>query len=311
MGLGGVAAVFPGQRVLGRAARRGRAAPLWHAAPATGRWPRRTRTACGSRRVSLPCRGARGCGRGRQRLSLAHSVGRYGRLPARRRWLRPRVQLRAFEGGASALRFDRFAGTSRTPTASSTAPPRTAPAAALRGAPGCPARRWRRDWCGVRPRWETRGGGPSGHGRVQARGRRGGRSRAPGLPDRGPGRWRAVPLRPPNAGPTCPRGGSTSPGWTVADGSPGRVPDPLARRQSTRRQVPGYRVFERGRIWLDGSTLYVATTADHRVHAYDTRRERIEVIYDGLASRSAPLLGSTSSRARVGRGLRLRGPGHR
>ena len=29
---------------------------------------------------------------------------------------------------------------------------------------------------------------------------------------------------------------------------------------------------------------------DHRVHAYDTRRERIEVIYDGLATRSAPLL---------------------
>jgi sugar lactone lactonase YvrE len=70
-----------------------------------------------------------------------------------------------------------------------------------------------------------------------------------------------------------------------------KVPDPLARRQSTRRQVPGHRVFERGEgIWLDGSTLYVATTADHRVHAYDTRRERIEVIYDGLASRSAPLL---------------------
>jgi secreted PhoX family phosphatase len=70
-----------------------------------------------------------------------------------------------------------------------------------------------------------------------------------------------------------------------------KVPDPLARRQSTRRQVPGHCVFERGEgIWLDGSTLYVATTADHRVHAYDTRRERIEVIYDGLASRSAPLL---------------------
>jgi uncharacterized protein len=69
------------------------------------------------------------------------------------------------------------------------------------------------------------------------------------------------------------------------------VPDPLARRESTRRQVPGSARFERGEgIWLDGDTLYVSTTSDHRVHAYDVRRERIEVIYDGLASRSAPLL---------------------
>jgi uncharacterized protein len=69
------------------------------------------------------------------------------------------------------------------------------------------------------------------------------------------------------------------------------VPDPLARRESTRGQVPGSARFERGEgIWLDGDTLYVSTTSDHRVHAYDVRRERIEVIYDGLASRSAPLL---------------------
>jgi secreted PhoX family phosphatase len=69
------------------------------------------------------------------------------------------------------------------------------------------------------------------------------------------------------------------------------VPDPLARRERTRRQVPGSARFERGEgIWLDGDTLWVATTADHRVHAYDTRRERIRVAYDGLASRSAPLL---------------------
>jgi secreted PhoX family phosphatase len=69
------------------------------------------------------------------------------------------------------------------------------------------------------------------------------------------------------------------------------VPDPLARREDTRRQVPGSTEFKRGEgIWLDGTTLYVATTADHRVHAYDVRRGRIRVIYDGLASRSAPLL---------------------
>jgi secreted PhoX family phosphatase len=69
------------------------------------------------------------------------------------------------------------------------------------------------------------------------------------------------------------------------------VPDPLARRERARRQVEDSAQLERGEgVWLDGHTLYVATTADHRVHAYDTRRERIEVVYDGLASRSAPLL---------------------
>jgi secreted PhoX family phosphatase len=69
------------------------------------------------------------------------------------------------------------------------------------------------------------------------------------------------------------------------------VPDPSAARERTRRQVRGSTPFKRGEgVWFDGETLYVATTADHRVHAYDTRRERIRVIYDGLASRSAPLL---------------------
>jgi uncharacterized protein len=71
----------------------------------------------------------------------------------------------------------------------------------------------------------------------------------------------------------------------------GEVPDPLAHHERTRRQVRGSTRFKRGEgIWLAGDVLYVATTADHRVHAYDVRRERIEVVYDGLASRSAPLL---------------------
>jgi uncharacterized protein len=69
------------------------------------------------------------------------------------------------------------------------------------------------------------------------------------------------------------------------------VPDPPARHERTRRQVRGSTRFKRGEgLWLDGTTLYVATTADHRVHAYDTRHERIHVIYDGLASAAAPLL---------------------
>ena len=70
-----------------------------------------------------------------------------------------------------------------------------------------------------------------------------------------------------------------------------RVPDPLARRKQTRRQVPGYSEFARAEgIWFDSGTVYVATTSDSRIHAYDTATERIQVIYDGLATRSAPLL---------------------
>jgi secreted PhoX family phosphatase len=69
------------------------------------------------------------------------------------------------------------------------------------------------------------------------------------------------------------------------------VPDSGAARERTRRQVKGSTRFKRGEgLWLDDGVLYVSTTADHRVHAYDTRRERIRVAYDGLASRSAPLL---------------------
>jgi secreted PhoX family phosphatase len=69
------------------------------------------------------------------------------------------------------------------------------------------------------------------------------------------------------------------------------VPDAGAARERTRRQAKGCTRFKRGEgLWLDDGILYVSTTADHRVHAYDTRRERIRVAYDGLASRSAPLL---------------------
>jgi uncharacterized protein len=69
------------------------------------------------------------------------------------------------------------------------------------------------------------------------------------------------------------------------------LPDPSARRQRTRRQVPASTRFKRGEgLWLDGDTLYLTTTADHRVHAYDIAGERIRVAYDGLASATAPLL---------------------
>jgi uncharacterized protein len=69
------------------------------------------------------------------------------------------------------------------------------------------------------------------------------------------------------------------------------VPDPAAKRVATRRQVRGSTEYKRAEgIWHDGGIVYVATTGDHRVHAYDTRRERIEVVYDGLGSGRTPLL---------------------
>ena len=81
---------------------------------------------------------------------------------------------------------------------------------------------------------------------------------------------------------------SISPGGTVSWEA---VPDPSARRVPTRRQVTASTPLKRGEgLWRDGRTVYVATTADHRVHAYDIDRERIRVLYDGLASRAAPLL---------------------
>ena len=69
------------------------------------------------------------------------------------------------------------------------------------------------------------------------------------------------------------------------------VPDPAARRTPTRRQVRGTTEFKRAEgIWFDSGTVYLATTYDSRILAYDTRRQRIEVIYDALASRAAPLV---------------------
>ena len=68
------------------------------------------------------------------------------------------------------------------------------------------------------------------------------------------------------------------------------VPDRMARREPTRRQVKGVTEFGRAEgIWFDSGTVYLSTTADSRIHAYDTRRGRMQVIYDGLASRDAPL----------------------
>ena len=69
------------------------------------------------------------------------------------------------------------------------------------------------------------------------------------------------------------------------------VPDPSARRVDTRRQVRGSTRFKRAEgIWHDDGVVYISTTGDHRVHAYDIERERIEVNYDGLGDGPTPLL---------------------
>jgi len=60
-----------------------------------------------------------------------------------------------------------------------------------------------------------------------------------------------------------------------------RVPDPSAATTPTRKQVPGMTRFRRGEgIWFDAGVVYVATTSDSKVHAYETVTQTIEVLYD-------------------------------
>ena len=69
-----------------------------------------------------------------------------------------------------------------------------------------------------------------------------------------------------------------------------RVPDPSAGSRPTREQVPGSTRFRRGEgIWFDSGVVYIATTSDSRIHAYDARSEVMEVIYDAGALTDPPL----------------------
>lgn len=70
------------------------------------------------------------------------------------------------------------------------------------------------------------------------------------------------------------------------------LPDPSARTEPTRKQVPASTPFKRAEgLWQDGSVVYLGTTVDSRIQAYDADTEQIEVIYDGQAAPSAPLTG--------------------
>jgi hypothetical protein len=60
------------------------------------------------------------------------------------------------------------------------------------------------------------------------------------------------------------------------------LPDPEATRAPTRKQVAEATVFKRGEgIFFDSGFVYVATTSDEKVWAYDTVTETLEVLYDG------------------------------
>ena len=70
------------------------------------------------------------------------------------------------------------------------------------------------------------------------------------------------------------------------------VPDPSGQDAPTRAQVPGMLGFARGEgIWFDSGTVYLATTSDETVHAYDTVAARIEIIYRAADVEGTPLRG--------------------
>ena len=70
------------------------------------------------------------------------------------------------------------------------------------------------------------------------------------------------------------------------------IPDPAARDSPTRRQVARSTRFVGGEgTWYDAGVVYFTTKGDNRVWAYDTRIERMSLVYDASAVRGAPLSG--------------------
>lgn len=71
-----------------------------------------------------------------------------------------------------------------------------------------------------------------------------------------------------------------------------RVPDPGSVAPPTRDQVAGKLPFARGEgIWFDDGIVYLATTRDETIHAYDTRARTIEILYRADDVAGAPLRG--------------------
>ena len=73
--------------------------------------------------------------------------------------------------------------------------------------------------------------------------------------------------------------------WAVVPRPLGGAADPL------RKQVPSMTQFKRGEgIYYDAGMVYVSTTSDNIVHAYDTRTQRISALYDAGAVKDPPLI---------------------
>jgi len=68
------------------------------------------------------------------------------------------------------------------------------------------------------------------------------------------------------------------------------VLDPTAGDTPTRNQVEGATEFNRGEgIWFDSGIVYIATTGDSRILAYNVRRKRMRVLYDPDRLQDPPL----------------------
>jgi uncharacterized protein len=70
------------------------------------------------------------------------------------------------------------------------------------------------------------------------------------------------------------------------------VPDPSAGNTRTRQQVPGATAFNGGEgIWFDSGVVYFTTKGDSKVHSYDTRSGRYDLVYDKAAHPDSALGG--------------------
>ena len=69
------------------------------------------------------------------------------------------------------------------------------------------------------------------------------------------------------------------------------VPDPSAISAPTREQVAGTRFAGGEGMWFDSGIVYFTTKKDNKVHAYDTRSGRYELIYDEATTPGSPLSG--------------------
>ena len=67
-------------------------------------------------------------------------------------------------------------------------------------------------------------------------------------------------------------------------------PNPGSGATPTRQQVKGATKFQRAEgIWFDSGVVYLATTSDNKIHAYDTAAQRIEVVYEKDKIPGAPI----------------------